>query len=64
MLMYGPLCGYIYIGMLIEVDPMDMHWYVKEDFETLVDGGMVFGTLMCGFFDVMNILNKLRVLYQ
>ena len=68
MVMYSPICGYMAIGMLMEVEPMDMVWYVEEDFEkyleTLVVGGMVFGTLMCGFFDVMNILNKLRVLYQ
>ena len=36
----------------------------KEDFETLVVGGMVFGTLMCGVFDVLDILNNLRVLDQ
>ena len=54
----------------MEVEPMEVIWYVEEDFEeyigTLVvgGGGMVFGTLMCGFFDVMNILNNLRVLYQ
>ena len=34
----------------------------KEDFETLVVGGMVFGTLMCGAFDVLNILKNLKVL--
>ena len=52
----------------MEVDSMDVPWYVEEyfeeDFETLVVGGMVFGTLMCGVFDVLNILNNLRVLYQ
>ena len=41
---------------------MDMPLYVEEDFETLVVGGMVFGTFMCGVFDVLNILNNLRVL--
>ena len=34
----------------------------KEDFETLVVGGMVFGTLMCVVFDVLNKLKILRVL--
>ena len=34
----------------------------KEDFETLVVGGIVFGTLMCGVFDVLNKLTILRVL--
>ena len=38
--------------------------YVDEEFETLVVGGMVFGTLMCGVFDVLKILKNLRVLYQ
>ena len=33
----------------------------EEDFETLVVGGMVFGTLMCGVFDVLDILKNLRV---
>ena len=47
---------------------MEVPWYVEEDFEeyfeTLVVGGMVFGTLMCGVFDVLNILKNLRVLDQ
>ena len=50
----------------MEVEPMDVPWYVEEDFEekfeTLVVGGMVFGTLMCGVFNVMNKLKILRVL--
>ena len=60
MVMYDTLCGYMDIG----IEPMDMTWYVEEYFETLVVGGMVFGTLMCGVFDVLNILKNLRVLYQ
>ena len=43
---------------------MDMPWYVEEYFETLVVGGMVFDTLMCGVLDVLDILNNLRVLEQ
>ena len=62
--MYGPICGYMDIGMYMEVDPMCIPWYVEEDFETLVVGGMVFGTLMCGVFDILNILKNLRVLDQ
>ena len=48
----------------MEVEPMGVPWYVEEDFETLVVGGMVFGTLMCGVFDVLNIFKNLRVLDQ
>ena len=52
----------------MEVEPTDVPWYVEnnfeEDFETLVFGGMVFGTLMCGVLDILNILNNLRVLDQ
>ena len=52
----------------MEVYPMYVPWYVEEefeeDFETLVVGGMVFGTIMCGVFDVLDILKNLRVLYQ
>ena len=52
----------------MEVETMDVPWYVEEgfeeDFETVVVGGMVFGTLMYGVFDVLNILNNLRVLDQ
>ena len=48
----------------MEVDTMGVPWYVEEYFETLVFGGMVFGTLMCGVFDVLDILKNLRVLYQ
>ena len=48
----------------MEVEPMDVPWYVEEDFETLVVGGMVFGTLMCGVFDALDILKNLRVLDQ
>ena len=66
MVMYGPPCGYLTIGILMEVEPMDMPWYVEEEFEeyfeTLVVCGMAFSTLMCGVFDVLNILNNLRVL--
>ena len=64
MVMYGPLCGYMDIGMYMEVEPMEVPWYVDEVFETLVVGGMVFGTLMCGVFYIMYKLNNLRVLYQ
>ena len=38
--------------------------HFEEDFVTLVVGGMVFGTLMCVVFDVLNILKNLRVLDQ
>ena len=48
----------------MEVDPMEVPWYVEEDFETLVVGGMVFDTLMCGVFDVLEILKNSRVLDQ
>ena len=41
---------------------MVMPGYVEEDFETLVVGCMVFCTLMCGVFDILNKLNILRVL--
>ena len=48
MVRYDPICGYISIGMYMEVDPMKVPWYVEEYFEeyfeTLVVGGMVFGT--------------------
>ena len=64
MVMYGPICGYMDIGMYMEVDPMDMLEYVEEYFETLVVDGMVFDTLMCGFFDILDIFKNLRVLYQ
>ena len=40
---------------------MEFPLNVEEDFETLLVGGMVFGTLMCGVFDVLNKLNILRV---
>ena len=67
MVMYGPICGYMAIGMWMEVYSMDLPWDAEEDveeyFETLVLHGMVFGTHMCGVFDVMDILNNLRVLY-
>ena len=50
----------------MEVDPTYVPWYVEEyfekDFETLVVGGMVFCTLMCGVFDILKKLNILRVL--
>ena len=52
----------------MEVEPTYVPWYVEEyfekDFETLVVSGMVFGTLMCGVFDVLDILKNLRVLDQ
>ena len=48
----------------MEVYPTYVPRYVEEDFETLVVGGMVIGTLMCGIFDVLNILKNLRVLDQ
>ena len=65
MVMYGPLCGYMDIVMYMELYPMEFPSYVqeyfKEYFETLVVGGMVFGTVMCGVFDVLDILKNLRV---
>ena len=64
MMLYCPIYGYMDIGIYMEVEPMDVPWYVKEDFETLVVGGMVFGTLMCGAFEVPKILKNLRVLDQ
>ena len=48
----------------MEVYPTYVPWYVEEYFETLVVGGMVFGTLMCGVFEILDILNNLRVLDQ
>ena len=48
----------------MEVDPTYVPWYVEEYFETFVVSGMVFGTLKCGVFDVLDILNNLRVLEQ
>ena len=48
----------------MDLDPMGVPWYVEENFETLVVSGMVFGTLMCGAFDVQNILKNLKVLDQ
>ena len=48
----------------MEVEPTYMPWYIEEDFETLVVGGMVFGTLMCEVFDVLDILKNLRLLDQ
>ena len=62
MMMYGPICGYMAIGMYMEVYPMDVPWYAEEDFETLVVGGMVFCTLKCRVFEILNKLNILRVL--
>ena len=66
MMMYGPIYGYMDIGIYMEVYPKYVPWYVeeyfKEDFETLVVGGMVFCTLMCGVFDILNKLKILRVL--
>ena len=44
--------------------PLYVEEYFEEDFETLVVGGMVFGTLMCGVFDVLDILKNLRELDQ
>ena len=68
MMMYGPICGYMAIGMYMKVEPTYVPWYVEEyfeeDFETLVVGGMVFGTLMCGVLDVLDILKNLSVLDQ
>ena len=64
MVMYGPLCGYMDIGMYMEVDPMEVPRYVEEYFETLVVGGMVFDTFMCGIFGVLNKLKNLSVLEQ
>ena len=46
----------------MEVEPMEVPWYVEEYFETLVVGGMVFGTLIGGVFDIQNILRNLMVL--
>ena len=64
MIMYGPICGYMAIDMYMEVEPTYVPWYVEEYFETLVVSGMVFGTLMCGVFDVLDILKNWRVLDQ
>ena len=68
MMVYGPICGYMDIGMYMEVEPTYVPWYVEEyfekDFETLVVSGMVFGTLMCGVFDVLDILKNLSILDQ
>ena len=68
MMIYGPICGYISIGMYMEVEATYIPWYFEEcfeeDVETLVVGGMVFDTLMCGVFDVLDILNNLMVLDQ
>ena len=54
--------------MYVEGNNMEVPWYVEEyfedDFETLVVSVMVFGTLMCGVFDVLNILKNLKVLDQ
>ena len=63
-MMYGPICGYMNIGMYMEVEPMDVPWYVEEYFETLVVGGMVFDTLMCGVFYFLYKLKNLKVLDQ
>ena len=48
----------------MEVEPMYVPWYAEEYFETIVVGGMVFGTLMCGLFDIRDILKNIRVLEQ
>ena len=48
----------------MEVEPTYVPWYAEEYFETLVVGGMVFDTLMCEVFDVLDILKNLRVLDQ
>ena len=64
MVMYGPLCGYMAIGMYMEVETMEVPWYVEEYFENLVVCGMVFGTLMCEVFGILNMLKNLRVLDQ
>ena len=54
--------------MYLDGNTMEVPWYVEEyfedDFETLVVSVMVFGTLMCGVFDVLNTLKNLRILYQ
>ena len=46
------------------LEPMDVPWYVEEyfeeDFETLVVGGMVFGTLIYGVFDFLDILYNFK----
>ena len=64
MVMYGPICGYMAIGMSMEVEPMDVPWYVEGDSKTLVVGGMVFGNLMCVVFEVLDILKNLKLLDQ
>ena len=52
----------------MEVYPMGMPWddeeFFEENFETIVVGDVVLDTLMCGVFDVVNILKNLRVLDQ
>ena len=66
MMMYGPIFVYMSIGMYMKVDPMEIPWHVEDNFEeyfeTVVVGGFVFGTLMCGVFDVLNILKNLIIL--
>ena len=62
--MYFPIFGYMDIGMYMDIYPMEVPWYVEQYFETLVVGGMVFGTLMCGIFYVLYKLKNLRVLDQ
>ena len=42
--------------------PCYVEEYFKENFEALVVGGMVFGTLIGGVFDVQDILSNLMVL--
>ena len=64
MVMYGHISVYMGIGMYMEVEPTYVPWYVEEYFETLVVSGMVFGTLKCGVFDVLDILKNLRILDQ
>ena len=45
-------------------NPMEVPCYIEEYFKTPVVGGMVFDTLMCGDFNVLHILNNLRILDQ
>ena len=56
--------SYLWLYGYWDVEPTYVPWYIEEYFETLVVSGMVFGILMCGVFDVLDILKNLRVLDQ
>ena len=48
----------------MDVNHMEVPCYIEEYFKTPVVGGMVFDTLMCGVFGVLDIVKNLRVLDQ